>query len=664
MIAHPCLYLNQHMIDVAKDNIAHQEWAANTFQEMKLSADKLEQMQLPVFDTAWWQEAKKKDWHDIYPENQNHTYFVPRPATDLAFQSALVYALGGGDAYGDRAKKVLLHYTGYSFEPNHPDVGLNYAIWGINLFYAYDLTYDRFTPEEHAKVDDFFTRMVEAIAAQDDWWCKTGTGGWHNNHYAWHKLLMAAYGLFYGKDEWVKQSIERQDGFKELIEVGLLDEGLWFESSLNYHYVAISAMMDAARIFRNSSYPLDLFTHKFAKGRSLEDGLSGMVQILFPDTSIPTTGDCYGSTSRLRGSPFYETAWQVYRRPIYAWLIQDAKPSREWLFQEDGSSKFNVQGSKSSDHTTLNLEHGTLNPPPAVSKVFPEHGYVMLRSVEGPEYWDSDSWAAFLNFGKSDVHTHADKMNLILFGRGKVLAVDPEAKSSAQHAFSSQVQKELNRATVCHNTVIVDGKGHPGVHDNLSLLDFRRSPDVKTATIADLNGVIYPGVKVQRTVEVTDDYVLDVFQVTSDEEHTYEWLFHTRDDEAKTCIYGGFEPASLPDALPWTWLRNPRSAILDRTWHADWRQGDVRLRLTMLGVPGTEVILCDFPKNDKFEAPAVPMLIARRKAKSAIFVALYQAEKNDLSATADVSLAGDQTLSISVILGGKKRVHAVPILQQ
>ena len=144
--------------------------------------------------------------------------------------------------------------------------------------------------------------------------------------------MMAPYGLFYGKDEWVTRSIESRDGFRELLEVGLLDDGLWFESSLNYHYVAVSAMANAAQMFRNADYPLDLFTHKFANGRTLEDGYSGMIQMLFPDTSIPTTGDCYGGTVRLKGSPIYETARNVYHRPVYAWLTEGMKPTWQALF--------------------------------------------------------------------------------------------------------------------------------------------------------------------------------------------------------------------------------------------------------------------------------------------------------------------------------------------
>ncbi|MCX6376950.1 MAG: heparinase II/III family protein, partial [Armatimonadetes bacterium] len=307
----------------------------------------------------------------------------------------------------------------------------------------------------------------------------------------------------------------------------------------------------------------------------------------------------------LRVNGAYETAWQVYRKPLYAWVAQGGRPGLQALFRaEEGSeskvpsSRFQVAGSKPSDAPTSNLtpdtwnlQPATLNPPSVESRVFSEHGYVILRSIEGKEYWDSDSWAAFLSFDLNSVHSHADKMNLILFGRGKTLAPDPEAIASVQHAFSSQVQRELNRSTICHNTLMVDGRGHAGIGEKLSLIDFERSPDVKTATIADLKGLVYPGVKMQRTVIVTDGYVLDVFQAVSETEHTYDWLFHALDDEGKTRMYGGFQPTLLPDVAPWSWLRNPRSAVLDRSWHADWRQGDVRFRLTMLGVTGTEIIL-------------------------------------------------------------------------
>ncbi len=613
MIAHPCLLLNDYRIEVAKANIDHHEWAQQVYHELQLSADKLKSMQLPKFETAWWQEASKKHYGQTHAVVYQHTAIVPKPPIDLAWRSALVYSLGGETEYADRAIQVLLHYTKLRFlGETHPDTGLFYASWGISALQAYDMLHDRFTPEERVKLDDFFKRMVWSIADNDDLWIEKNFGGRYNNHMAWHKAMMLAYGLFYGEQRWIDRAMESDQGIRDLMENGFRDDGTWFESSLNYHFVALTALLQSADMMRMSKYPLDLYTHKFAGGRTLEQGFSGMLQVAFPDTLVPPIGDTYGGLTRLANVQQYEYAWQAYRKPIYAWLLSQTqrRPDYSMLFREH--------------------EPSAGEPPAVKSRNFPEHGHVMLRSIEGKEYWGSDSWAAFLSYELDSVHSHRDKLDFILFGRGKLLAPDVEARSSAAHAFSSQIQGELNRTTVCHNTLMVDGKSHQGIREKLSLLEFARTPEVKTATAADLKGLVYPGVKMQRTIAVTDDYVLDIFQVTSDAEHTFDWLFHAIDDDGKTAIEGDFRPFEFPTEPPWTWLKNAQSSKIDGTWQADWRQGDVRFRLTMVGAPGTEVIECDFPRNDAFAAPPFPMLMARRIGKLAVYVALYQAEKHDL----------------------------------
>lgn len=646
MIAHPCLLLNDHRIEVAKSNIAQHEWAQQVYHELRLSADKLKEMQLPKFETAWWQEASKKHYRETHAVVYRHAALVPKPPIDLAWRSALVYSLGGTQEYADRAKNVLLHYTKLRFlAESHPDSGLFYSTWGILAIQAYDMLYHDFTPEERAKVDDFFKRMVWAVADNDDLWIKHNFGGRYNNHMAWHKLMMLSYGLFYGEQKWIDRAMESDQGIRDLIENGFRDEGTWFESSLNYHFVALTALLIAADQMRVSGYPLDLYTHKFAGGRTLEQGFSGILQVAFPDTVVPPIGDTYGGLIRLADVQQYEYAWQAYRKPVYAWLLSKSnrKPDYVRLFREHEPSDGEAPAVKSRD--------------------FPEHGHVMLRSIEGKEYWDSDSWAAFLSYELDSVHAHRDKFDFNLFGRGKLLALDSEARASAAHAFSSQIQRELNRTTVCHNTLMVDGKDHAGIREKLSLLEFRRTREVKTATVADLKGLVYPGVRMQRTIAVTDDYVLDVFQAASDTERTFDWLFHARDDAGRTEMDGEFRPFEFPAGPPWTWLKNPQSAKMDGSWQADWTQGDVRFRLTMLGVPGTEVIRCDFPKNDRFEAPPIPMLMVRRTGKSAVYVALYQAERHDLP-PAEVSMSeGNSALRVSVRLLGKTTENTIKLLR-
>jgi len=684
VVIHPCLFLNEEKIEIAKQNIARYEWARSIYHELKLDADKLPQAELPVFETAWWQEAKKKRWQEIYPEIAHHTYFVPRTLPEIAWRSALVYRLGGRDIYAKRAKRVLLHFTTYSFEPVHPDVGMNWSSWGIRLLWTYDALYEYCTPEERKKLDDFFARLVNGVAKCDDLWIRENPGGQYNNHYAWHKMMMAAYGIFYGDDVWVKRAIESENGIRSLIEKGLLDDGIWFESSLNYHFAALWPLYMTAEMFRSAGNPFDLYTHRFANGRKLEDAFRGIIEIAFPDLTLPTIGDAYGRTMQIADNPAYEYAWLAYRKPIYAWLLSQKKNKVDAvrLFQ-------NAPADDDVNQRPRTLRNKP-RAPVAKSRVFPEHGYAMLRSVEGRDYWGSNSWAAFMSFDLDSIHSHRDKLNLILFGQGRVWARDVEALSSAEHAFSSKVQKELNRSTICHNTLMVDRLDHRAIGQKLPLIEFESTKDTKTATAADLSGCVYPGVRLMRTIavtkqyvldvfqadfiaslqfigsiQVTKQYVLDVFQADSESEHTFDWLFHAGSDDGITQIHVDSKNPILWSAEkeewrspPWNWLRNARNTYTDQTWHAEWRQNNTRFKLSMLGVPATKITICDFPRNDRFEPPSIPMLLVTRRGRSALFVAVYQAGNEEIP-DAHITISRDKSLKVTITICQKSYTHEV-----
>jgi hypothetical protein len=50
----------------------------------------------------------------------------------------------------------------------------------------------------------------------------------------------------------------------------------------------------------------------------------------------------------------------------------------------------------------------------------------------------------------------------------------------------------------------------------------------------------------------------------------------------------------------------------------------------MVGEPETRLTICEFPRKDDFQSPPIPMILARRTAKSTVFVALLQAERGNL----------------------------------
>lgn len=613
---HPILLTDARGVARARERVSRYEWAKLLVQKLSESASWLESEPLPAFDKSWWEEARKKPWQSIYPEVNYHTMLAIADPIRRAFDAAIVYSATGNLHYAELVRRVLLHYTSYEFFAVHPDCGLNWSVWGFQALQAYDLVYETIAPDDRARIDDFFARALKAIRENDEWWLRDMMGGLYNNHFAWHKLFIGAYGLFYGKRELVDYAINSDQGIRDLIENGTRDDGLWFESGLNYHFTAVTAMVHLAVALENAGCPPDLWHCRFANGRSLRDLVFGPIQTLYPDLTIPTIGDTYGKRLSLTSIDWYYCAYDAYKAPEIAWLLsmrEDVAP--EALFLEV------LPACLTSSHVDLERN---VRSPAMQTRIWPEHGYVALRSEEGTDYWRGRGFSAFVSFDADLIHSHRDKFNLTAFADGVHVAVDAEARATSGHAFSSTVQSELNRSSICHNTVMVDGMDHRPIGRKLELVEFVNAPEVKLATIADLQGIVYPGVRMMRTVAVTRDFLLDVFQVASDTEHIYDYLFHTYSDSGSFEERGDYKPVDLGNKAPWKWLRDARSRTVSDDWSVTAKQGGVNVRLTMLGGQATEVITCSFPRDDLFSSPAIPMLMARRKGRSTTYVAVLQ----------------------------------------
>lgn len=638
---HPMLLTTPDGVKLARERVLQEEWARNLLKCLADEAQAFASEPLPGFDCDWWREASTKPWQSIYPEVAEHTYFgVVKPCVKT-WNAAVAYAATGDERLAELVQKVLLHYTNYEFAAVHPDVGMNWSIWLMRLLQAYDLIRNTVCPDGAAKIDALFDSGLAAVRKNDEWWLRDNMGGLFNNHFAWHKLFIGSCGIFYGRPELVDYAINADQGMRELIENGSRDDGLWFESSINYHFAAVVPLVEMARQLRNSRSAPDLWSQQFANGRCLTDLVTGPIHTLFPDKTLPTIGDCYAHRATIAKSDIYYAAYDAYGSPELAWALDGrTDPPADALFLR-------------------RLPHQAA-PPSMSTRIWPEHGYVGLRTEEGTDYWNGHGFSVFLSRDLDSVHSHRDKFGLMVFGRGKHLAVDVEAESTAPHAFSSRVMSELNRSTVCHNTVMVDGLDHTAIATKLDIEQFINRPDLKMATIADERGLIYAGVRMRRTVAATPDYVLDVFQVASETEHTYDYLFHTLSDQPDLRIDGDFQPFQLPDEPPWKWLKNSGSTVKEGDWHADAKQNDLHARLNVLGCPNTRVIVCRFPAKDDFSGQPAPMLIARRRARTTFYVALLQAKEASVPEI-DMKAIDDRhnVLRISVVSEGKVRDFSV-----
>jgi hypothetical protein len=641
---HPFLFYTEDDINEAQKRVTDPKYR-QAIHTLNTEADKAQQAALDPIDSSWWENIKTKPWSDTYPIIYERTCLVPLRMVRPAYYAALRFALAKDEKDAEVTKKILLHISDYSFEFEHFDVGMNYAVWGQLALNVYDVLFERFTPAERVKLNAFFTRMARAVMKNDAYWIKNNIGGGINNHLAWHKMMLGCLGLFYGRGELADYALHGPRGILSLLELGLVDDGLWCESSLNYHFTAIVPMVYFAEALRNVSYKEDLYTVTTANGRNIRQSFDSMFGVLFPNGGIPPIGDTYGWRKRLCDEFSYVYAWKAYRDPRYAWLLENAPRKKpELLF--------------------VGAETEGAKPPNITSCLYPEHGYAFLRYREGKDYWGSDGWCAFLTFDKSGVHSNNDKLSLMLFGQGKLLAPDVESRATAPHAFSSRVQRELNRSALSQNTVMIDYRDQRWTGERLWLEEYRNLPEEKVVTAIDRKGLLYEGVRQSRTICVRGEYVLDVFQVVSDTPHDIHWIIHTigRVESQKASI--ALQPSQVQIPGPGSWLRDFKEGKSDGEIRIEWIEDSVRFRMTMAPKPETKVIVCGYPETDKPDAPTIPMLLVERRAASTIYAVVYQADNKDLPEL-HIQALGDVDGRLVYQVGGLRpnRKHLIPRLQ-
>ena len=607
---HPFLFYSENDISEARKRLADTEYseALNT---LNSEADKARQVILESIDSSWWKDVKTMPWSDTYPIIYERTCLIPLRMARPAYYAALRFALTKDKKDATAAKTILLHLSDYTFEFEHFDVGMNYSVWGHLLLNTYDILFKQFSTNETSKLNAFFTRMAQAVMKNDTYWFKNNIGGGINNHLAWHKMMLGCLGLFYNQDKLVDYALHGPRGILSLLELGLVDDGLWCESSLNYHFTAIIPMVYFAEALRKADYKEDLYTITTANGRNIRQAFDSMFGVLLPDGSIPPIGDTYGLRKKLCDEFVYVYAWNVYKDPRYAWLLEKAPRKRpELLF------------------LGLDIENPTS--PHIKSRLYPEHGYGFLRDRQDEDYWASDGWCAFLTFDKSGVHANQDKLSLMLFGQGKLLIPDVEARATAPHAFSSQIQRQLNRSALSQNTVMIDYHDQRPIGERLWLEEFRDLPQEKVITAVDSKGLLYEGVRQSRTICARREYVLDVFQVVSDAPHDIHWVVHAIGNPESQNSSVVLESSELQIPGPGKWLREFKTGKSDGEIRIEWLEDSVRLKMTLAPEAGTKLITCGYPETDEPNCPTIPMLLVERHAARTIYAVVYQAGKSNL----------------------------------
>ena len=208
-------------------------------------------------------------------------------------------------------------------------------------------------------------------------------------------------------------------------------------------------------------------------------------------------------------------------------------------------------------------------PPPVASMILKNRGMALLRSQEGEKYWDSPAPYAVLRMADC-------------------VGANPAPSALSLHgfqAFNRPLYRHVPDRTLAamglsHNTVAVDGAARTGAGKGslrhlfdpaVKFADIRSEPFVRdewipgdkplTSNLVSMARGIRPGVEMERALSLTREYLLDVFRVTSDSEHTYHWAVNAL-GFAEPDNPDAWKPAtSLDDTISFT--HKHRSATTD-----------------------------------------------------------------------------------------------------
>jgi hypothetical protein len=534
--------------------------------------------------------------------------------------------------------------------------------------------YDLLAAEGLSEADDslfreMFQCMIRVLDANSHRDC--------GNHGTWSQVGRLAIGSALGDRRIVHDAMygsmsagKWRYGLMHAFRHDFLADGWHWERVIGYHVFTLMVMVEAVDILQGLGIDLWHRDWPAAEQNDLNDlhrgyGPPGSRRSLKPMFDVVLyqmmgNGD-YSllSDSRLvnvRGigiwGVIFNLAYEAYRDPAYAWLLnrleEDPMPRAVPGFPATLQGNAESVAVSHLDFIRISQPRYPKGTQPwAKTKSlgscgrhengishFPIQGSAVLRSR--PSQIQTPS--AFLFWGPHSAgHQSPAALHLDVHDGVRPITTAPTMCGGYEN---SQHLRWI-RTTVAHNTVTVDEKSmFPYDFDDPSIWEadtYRDSVSDGEGLGTGLCGVarfvrarndrVYPGVRLDRTVLLTDDYLVDVYRVISAKAHRYNWAMHCLGVPE---LSGGKPLSTLGKGRGYDQISRPvRLSSAGRIQVLDWRLEKRHRRWVLWTPPGREICVGVDPSYAQAQllghtAPLPPVfsVVAREKSKEAVFVSL------------------------------------------
>ncbi|MCE5230583.1 heparinase II/III family protein [bacterium] len=510
-----------------------------------------------------------------------------------ARSAAWAYAITGDEKYAAHVRKVLIGYAErYRKYPWHNANLTQTGTGGGHMFEqtldeasamagsiapAYDLVYSSksMSAADRHKIDNgLILPLLQNLARN-----KRETSNWQS----YHNAAMLAGGVMLHDARWVDRAInDPKNGFLFQMEHSITADGMWFENSWSYHFYTLTALTETAEYARRIG--IDLWGKPMLRKMYATPALYQM-----PDGSLPRFGDAVDTMAGSATKDF-ESAWRATHDPALAPMLVAEPTFESILYGRDT----NAPRPKASSFA---------------SRQFPGAGQAILRGP-GPA-----GLTSVLNFGPDGgFHGHLDKNNFVLFAHGVEIANDPGRARS--QAYRLPIHKNWYKATISHNTVIVDRTSQqPATGKPL----FFESGSVFSIAAA-ANNDSYPGVEHVRTLVQSPEYLLVIDELKSDRPHRYDFVYHNTGSTVGAMV--PVKPAKITGFTGMEYVKNIKTGASDGEIGASFGGDGMVTYLTLDAQAGTGILIGDGPAGSVMDR--MPMAMFTREGAGARFAAVIE----------------------------------------
>jgi len=422
-----------------------------------------------------------------------------RELANLARDAGLLYRITNEARYLDASVSILRQYAdiylnfdgdwdadNWMLKGRAMNQALTEALWAYPLVLAYDLVADMM-PDAESICQKLLLPIAETLTRAHDVLIKRGE--MNHNYTAWLLATMGCIGFTLNDAELIDRVISGAGGFEAHLNVAILADGLEREATPYYHnFVALAYSILALSAQSKSR---DLYAVQGSDGQSILTMWRAFSQLALPDgTFIEANDGSYWQDSiyDVEICEVYEVAYAQTSDPRYAWLLDKAYQRRQ----------VSRSGWTALLYATSDLSY---EKPQLESQLLKQSGFAVLHS---------DDLSVSAPFGAyAGGHSHLDRMSLNVY---------PFSLDAGSPLYSIEERKTWYKQTFSHNTVLVDGQSQN--EGDAQCVEWSQHQFHLTADS------LYDGIELDRKIQLTDG-IADTFSVSSDDEHRYDWVFHS-----------------------------------------------------------------------------------------------------------------------------------------